>query len=180
MSVDLSKRPVPRRQRFTILLVGEGHAEVALLTHLKGLYASRGSGVAISIRNARGKGAAYVVNYAIRQTRNAAYDRVVTLLDADADTDWNSAVRSKAARARIEVIACAPCLEVLLLQVRDEMVRDGLTSVQIKQQFETRFGAPAHEPRIYSEHFGRQYLDHARHRLGEPDRLLRAFAAPSA
>ena len=123
MSVDLSKRPVPRRQRFTILLVGEGHAEVALLTHLKGLYASRGSGVAISIRNARGKGAAYVVNYAIRQTRNAAYDRVVTLLDAD--TDWNSAVRSKAARARIEVIACAPCLEVLLLQVRDEMVRDG-------------------------------------------------------
>ena len=73
MSVDLSKRPVPRRQRFTILLVGEGHAEVALLTHLKGLYASRGSGVAISIRNARGKGAAYVVNYAIRQTRNAAY-----------------------------------------------------------------------------------------------------------
>ena len=119
-----------------------------------------------------------MVNYAIRQTRNAAYDRVVTLLDAD--TDWNSAVRSKAARARIEVIACAPCLEVLLLQVRDEMVRDGLTSVQIKQQFETRFGAPAHEPRIYSEHFGRQYLDHARHRLGELDRLLRAFAALSA
>ena len=65
-------------------------------------------------------------------------------------------------------------------KLRDEMVRDGLTSVQIMQQFETRFGAPAHEPRIYSEHFGRQYLDHARHRLGELDRLLRAFAAPSA
>ena len=178
MSVALSKRPVPRRQRFTILLVGEGHAEVALLTHLKGLYASRGSGVAVSIRNARGKGAAYVVNYAIRQTRNAAYDRVVTLLDAD--TDWNSAVRSKAARAHIEVIACAPCLEVLLLHVRDEAVRDGLTSVQIKQQFKARFGAPAHEPHIYPEHFGRQYLDHARHRLGELDRLLRAFAALSA
>ena len=163
-----------RSQRITTLLVGEGHAEEAWLRHLKGLYAPRGNGVEVTIRNARGKGAAHVVDYAIRQTRNAAYDRVVVLLDAD--TDWNNAVRKKAAQARVEVIACMPCLEVLLLQVRDEAVRDGLTSVQIKLQFETRFGAPAHEPRIYSEHFGRQYLDHARHRLAELDRLLRAFA----
>ncbi len=171
------RRAAPNRgarpQWVTALLVGEGHAEEAWLRHLKGLYAPRGSGVAVTIRNARGKGAAHVVDYAIRQTRNAAYDRVVAVLDTD--TDWSDVVRKRASQAHIDVIACIPCLEVLLLQVAGVAVRECSTSVQIKQRFELQFGAAAHEPRIYEKHFGREQLDQARLRLEELDRLLRAL-----
>ena len=164
-----------RPQLFTVLLVGEGHAEEAWLRHLKGLYVARRSGVSVQIKNARGKGAQHVIDYAIGQTRNAAYDYRLALLDAD--TDWTQAIRKKAAQAHIAVIACEPCLEALLLRMHGD-ARDGLTSRQLKQRFATRFGLAADEPRVYEDHFGRQQLEAARQRLGELDRLLSAFGRP--
>lgn len=167
-------RAVHRRaQLFTILLVGEGHAEEALLRHLKALYAPRGSGVAVTIRNARGKGAAHVVDYAIGQTRNAAYDYKLALLDAD--TDWTERVKKCAAEENIEVIACDPCLEVLLLSAYGP-VRVGYTSVQAKRQFRDRFGVSADEPRVYAEHFALERLEESRKHTTDLDRLLRAFS----
>lgn len=50
----------------TVLLVGEGYAEVAFIAHLRSLYPSRGFGLAITVKNARGMGALSVVNFAIR------------------------------------------------------------------------------------------------------------------
>ena len=35
------------------------------------------------VLNARGKGPDHVVDYAIRQRQNAAYDRIIALLDSD-------------------------------------------------------------------------------------------------
>ena len=53
----------PRRQaRKTVLVVGEGHSEVAFLRHLKSLYAPRSCGVAVNISNAHGKGPAHVID----------------------------------------------------------------------------------------------------------------------
>lgn len=172
MSAAPRARPL-RPQRVTILLVGEGYAEVALLSHLKSLCAPRNSGVAVTIKNARGKGAAQVVEYAIGQTRNASYDRRLALLDTD--TDWTPAVGKRARQARIDVVGCEPCLEALLLRVHAAPVRDGLTSRQLKQQFEERFGCAADEPRLYVEHFGRERLERARQQLRALDRLLCAF-----
>ena len=162
-----------RRQLFTVLLVGEGHAEETLLRHLRSLYIARGSGVTATIRNARGKGAAHVVDYAMGQTRNAAYDRMLVLLDTD--TDWTDAVRKKAAQACIDVIACEPCLEALLLRAHGAALRDGCTSRQLKQQFAAQFGCAADEPRVYETHFGRERLEQARRLLPELDRLLHAL-----
>ena len=163
-----------RAQLFTVLLVGEGYAEETLLRHLRSLYAPRGSGVVATIRNARGKGAGHVVDYTIGQARNAAYDRKLALLDAD--TDWTQSVGKKARQARIDVVACQPCLEALLLRVHGA-VRDGQTSKQLKQQFAEQFRYNAQEPRVYEEHFGRERLEQARQQLQELDILLRAFAA---
>lgn len=106
-------------------------------------------------------------------TRNAAYDRMLVLLDTD--TDWTDAVRKKAVQARIDVIACEPCLEALLLRAHGAPLRDGLTSRQLKQQFAARFGCAADEPQVYEAHFGREQLEQARRRLPEIDRLLRAL-----
>lgn len=157
---------------FTVLLVGEGYAEEALLHHLKRLYAPRGSGVAVTIKNARGKGAGHVVDYAIGQTRNAAYDYKLALLDAD--VDWTPAVQKTAKQARVEVIACEPCLEALLLRAHGPL-RDGLASKELKRQFRSQFGFAADEQRVYEEHFGDELLKQARERLSDLDRLVRAF-----
>ena len=162
-----------RSQLITVLLVGEGHAEEAWLRHLKALYVARGNGVAVTIKNARGKGAQHVIDYAIGQTRNAAYDYKLALLDAD--TDWTEKVRKKARQADIDVIACMPCLEALLLQTCGAQVRPGLTSAQLKHQFQARFGAPADEPRVYAEHFQQDVLARARTTMTELHRLLRVF-----
>lgn len=97
-----------RAARHTILLVGEGATDTAFLKHIKSLYIIRGCGVSATIRNARGKGPDHVVDYAIRQCRNAAYDRVVALLDTDFEI--SAAARRRARSKKIQNIKAEPCL----------------------------------------------------------------------
>lgn len=145
----------------TVLMVGEGDAEVLFLKHLKDLYVQRGSGVVVTIKNARGKGAAHVVDFAIRQSRNTAYDLVITLLDTD--TDWNDKTRALARKGKVHTSPCQPCLESVLLDIHQAPVRDHLTA-QLKQDFQARFGAPAHDPMAW-RHFNRGVLEAARPRV---------------
>ena len=95
----MKSQAVRRRAARTVLLVGEGDAEVLFLQHLKSLYVQRGSGVAVTIKNARGKGAAHVVDFARRQSSNAAFDAVAALLDTD--TDWSDKTQAAARKARV-------------------------------------------------------------------------------
>jgi hypothetical protein len=141
----------------TVLMVGEGDAEVALLQHLKRLYVQRGSGVAVTIKNARGKGAAHVVEFARRQSINAAYDVVAALLDTD--TDWNDKTRAFARQARVHVVTCDPCLEAALLTVHLASVEGRLTA-QLKQDFATRFGGSASQSAVL-RHFPREVIEAA-------------------
>ncbi|MBA4260922.1 MAG: hypothetical protein C0443_02565 [Comamonadaceae bacterium] len=157
----MSKPPVRRQAARTVLLVGEGDAEVVFLQHFKALYVQRGSGVAVTIKNARGKGAAHVVDFARRQSINAAYDVVAVLLDAD--TDWNDRTRTAAKRAKVHVLLCEPCLESLLLQVRQHPV-EGRSALQLKQDFAARYGGPAHDEKVL-RHFDGETLTAARARL---------------
>lgn len=152
----------------TLLLVGEGDAEVQFMQHLKGLYVQRGSGVVVTIKNARGKGAAHVVDFAFRQSRNAAYDVRATLLDTDAD--WNDKTRAVARKAKIQVLPCEPCLEAELLQVHRAPV-SGLTTAQLKRDFLARFGAVASDEFVL-RHFSREVIDEARSRIVVLDELL--------
>jgi hypothetical protein len=142
-------------------MVGEGDAEVLFLQHLKGLYVQRGSGVMVTIKNARGKGAAHVVDFAVRQSRNAAYDLVAVLLDTDAD--WNDKTRATARKGKVLVSPCQPCLESVLLDIHSAPVRDR-TTAQLKQDFRIRFGGPAHDP-VALRQFNRDVLEFARPRV---------------
>lgn len=161
-----------RPQLVTILLVGEGAAEEALLRFLKGLYAPRGSGVSVTIKNARGKGAGHVVDYAIRQCRNSDFDFKMALLDAD--TGWRPTVQQRALQENVQVLLCEPCLEALLLRIHGQGVM-GYSSAQLKQRFEQQFGRAAHDPRVYDASFGRDVLEEARKTIQELDRLINAF-----
>ena len=152
-----SKRQVAR----TVLLVGEGDAEVLFMQHLKGLYVQRGSGVVVTIKNARGKGAAHVVDFAFRQSRNAAYDIKAVLLDTD--TDWNDKTRAAARKAKVHVMPCEPCLEAVLLRAHYAPV-DGRMTAHLKQDFSARFGVAASDPSVL-RHFSREVLEAARGRI---------------
>lgn len=138
----MNRRRLPRVASRTVLIVGEGDAEEEFLRYLKGLYVERGSGVAVTIKNARGKGAGHVVDYARRQALNAHYDSVAALLDTD--TGWTDAARKMAKQASVQVLPCDPCLEALLLFLKDEAIA-GKATDQLKRAFERRFGCSASE-----------------------------------
>ncbi len=151
----MSKPSKARKVARTVLIVGEGDAEVCFLQHLKSLYVQRGSGVVVTIKNARGKGALHVVDFAIRQSRNAEYDVKVALLDAD--TDWNDKTRKWAKSGKVQVLPCVPCLEADLLRCHDVAVY-GLTSAQLKAQFLKTFNQPASVADVYKKQFSAEVL----------------------
>ncbi len=146
----MNGKPMPRQVARTVLLVGEGDAEVLLMQHLKCMFVQRGSGVVVTLKNARGKGATHVVDFAIRQSRNAAYDVKAVLLDTD--TDWDDKTRAVAKKAKVHVMACEPCLEAVLLQLH-KAPTDGRTTAQLKRDFVNRFGSAASTASVYSQHF---------------------------
>lgn len=163
MKAARGRADLVREPRRAVLMVGEGHAEVAFLQHCKSLYTTRGGGLAIKISNAHGKGASHVVDHAIRQARLAVYDACYALLDAD--TDWTPAVQKRAKSAKVQVLLAQPCLEALLLQVHEQPVF-GKNTQQLKAQFKEYFDdVPANHTALYEKRFGKDTLATAAGRL---------------
>lgn len=154
-------RPETGRRKVvrTVLIVGEGYSEEYFLKHLVSLYVQRGCGFRFEVKNARGMGAAHVVDVTIRQSRNADFDHRVALLDTDAG--WDQKTESVARKARIQVLKASPCLEALLLQIHQRLTQDR-TTAQLKQAFEAAFGATASEPSVFPRYFTKATLENAR------------------
>ncbi|MBC7718879.1 MAG: hypothetical protein H7Z77_03680 [Chitinophagaceae bacterium] len=168
----MKARKVQRHVLRAILIVGEGLAEVAFLNHLKALYIVRGCGLALTIKNAHGKGASHVVDVAIRQSRNAQFDIKAALLDTD--TDWNEKTKAIAKKSKVQVVPCHPCLEAMLLALHGSSV-EGLSSASCKQVFIEHFGEPAHERAVYVNNFSAEVLEKARLTSPGLQQLLRLF-----
>jgi len=159
-----------RAIRTTVLLVGEGYAEVAFLKHLKSLYVTRGMRVHIQIFNAYGKGAANVVGVAIRHSLNASYDRKAALLDTD--TDWTEDAKISAKNSGITVFASSPCLEAMLLKIK-EIAPRGSTSAALKKRLLQSLEYSADNPNLYARHFDQATIENARTRIAELDGLIK-------
>ena len=162
--VDLGARWAARR---TVLIVGEGLHEERFLQHVKALYVSRGCGLTMTIKNARGKGARHVVDWTARQAANSAYDAVAALLDTD--TDWSPAVAEIARKKRIKVLKSEPCLEALLLRVLGQSPAGDRDS--LKPQLGTLIGDPA-DIRSYAAWFTIDIHEASRGREAAIDGLL--------
>jgi hypothetical protein len=166
----MARRPLAqpeRQQRRTALLVGEGLAEQAFLSHLKALYVERGA-KQVSIKTAKGKGGAHVLDYTRRQGMQAAFDQLGALLDTD--TDWGDAQRAQAVALGIEVFEAHPCLEALLLRVAGQRVPR--STAQCKKAFKQQFQAEAHAAGVFERHFPKAVLEQARKQVPELDRLV--------
>ena len=99
----------------TMLIVGEGYHEEAFLSHVKQIYAPRGCGQAVTIKNARGKGAMHVIDWTIKQIANAHFDVVAAMLDTD--KDWSPTVEKQARKKKIQVLASDPCFDAVMLRL---------------------------------------------------------------
>ena len=159
---------VRRTARHTILLVGEGTTDWAFLKYINSLYIIRGCGVSAKVLNARGKGPDHVVGYAIRQRQNAAYDRVVALLDSDLEI---SPVAHKRARSKkIQIIRAKPCIEGLLLKILGKYVP--ATSAVCKARVGNTLPARLKVPEDYQASFPKDLLDERRDDVPELGKLL--------
>ncbi len=154
-------------------MVGEGKSDCAFLNHLKTLYVSRGCGTRVKIKNAHGKGPMNVVNFAIRQCREIAYDHVVTLFDSDLELD--PSLRRSAVNHNIQLVISAPCLEGLLLKILGEHVPN--SSDQCKALLGKSLPDRILEQDDYRETFPKSLLETRRVRVPELNKLLNYFPA---
>lgn len=155
----------------TLLIVGEGDTEVAFLTHVKGLYAPRYCGLSVTVRNARGKGPANVV----QAVQGYSKDRTFTLRAALLDTDlpWTQEARDVAARKRITLVGSSPCLEGLLLDVLGQPVPR--VSDDCKRALGRVFAGDPLRAESYAGPFSRDVLEAARARVAALRQLLELF-----
>lgn len=163
-----------RAVKETLLIVGEGEADIAFVRHVKHMYADS-LGRAVQEHNAKGKGGKNVLETALRRANNnRAYDKVVLLLDTD--TDWDDASRAKARRSRIgtrgrlDVIESDPCLEAWLLKTLG-IATEGDTR-HMKREFKLRTGCEAHELDWMTRLLTRDVLDQGRERVSQLAELM--------
>ncbi|OAH96649.1 hypothetical protein A1353_03190 [Methylomonas methanica] len=157
-----------RPQKQTLLLVGEGHDEEAFLKYLKSQLVGREVGLEVKIKNAKGKGAKHVVEWTIRQAKNADYDKVAVLLDTD--KDWTPAVKKQAKSKKIIVLESEPCFEAMLLRLYG--VTPERDSKKLKRQFEPYVNNVATNSVNYAEYFNPNALKSKRHLEKTIDELL--------
>lgn len=162
-----------RAQKQTLLLVGEGHDEEAFLKYLKSQLVARESGLEVKIKNAKGKGAKHVIDWTIRQAKNADYDKVTALLDTD--QDWTPAVKKQAKSKRILVLESEPCFEAMLLRLHG--VTPEIDSKKLKKQFEPYVNGASGLPENYGARFHPDFLKSKRHLETTIDALLKLLNA---
>lgn len=158
----------------TLLLVGEGATEEAFLRYVKGIYAPRGAGLRVTVKNAHGKGAKHVIEWTARQRGIADFDAVAALLDTD--QDWTPIVARTAKSARIQVLKSEPLFEAMMLRLIGQ--RDIGDSKTLKAKLAPFVGNDPLRPVNYGMSFSQQCLEASRQTEPTIDALLALFPTP--
>lgn len=155
----------------TVLIVGEGYHEEAFLNYLKKLYVPRGCGLSVTVKNAHGKGALNVIDYATRQSANADYDKVAALLDTD--TDWNAKAEKLAKIKRVQVLKSEPCFEAMMLRLLGKSTVGDAHA--LKKQFAPFVNNDPTQRDHFAQYFGPACLQEGRSKEPTIDALLKLF-----
>ncbi len=154
----------------TIISTPNTYDEVAFLNHIKQFPGVCGQGVQITIKNARGKGAAGVVDCTVKLIANVAYDKVAVLLDTD--TDWSAAVAKRAKSKGVQVLTSEPCFEAMMLRV---LGKNPDVHKDLKKQFDPYVKNGGTNREDYTDCFGLTVLQDARQTEQTIDDLLKLF-----
>ena len=150
----MSQLKQSRVQIKTLLLVGEGLDEEAFLKYLSSKLVTRGAGLKVTIKNAKGKGARHVIDWTIRQSGIAHYDNVAALFDTD--TDWTISVEQQARKHKILLLKSDPCFEAMLLRMLG--ITPELDPKKLKKQFAPFVNNGSTLKENYAEHFSPEQL----------------------
>jgi len=156
----------------TVLIVGEGDTEKAFLDHLKRLYVTRGCGVAVTVRNAHGKGPENVIDAAMRHAKNGDFDIVAVLMDTD--LPWTDTIRELARVHPICMVGATPCADGLLLQILGERVPE--QSKHCKDAFHARLGRTPFVREAYEQDFSEPLLNQKSKTIPALGKLLALMA----
>lgn len=155
----------------TLLIVGEGYHEEAFLNHVKQLYAPRGCGLKVTIKNARGKSAQHVIEWTCRQIAIADYQQVAAMLDTD--TVWTAKTVQLANKHKIKLLRSEPCFEALMLRlIKQPVVGD---TQALKKQFAPFVNFDPTERSHYAKQYDQGCLDAGRKTEPTIDLLLGLF-----
>lgn len=158
-----------RLQLRTLLIVGEGSHEVAFLQHIKCQMVSRGCGLRVTIKNAHGKGAMHVLEYATRIS--AGFDTCAVMVDTD--TDYTSFVEAQAKTKGMTIIASDPCFEALLFRMLG--VKPHQDRKKWKDQLMAHLGGDPADARTYGDKITLALLKKASSTEPALERLLLLF-----
>lgn len=167
----MSQANRPRIQNKTVLIVGEGADEKAFLDYLKSELNSRGDGLSITTKNAKGKGAQGVIDWTIRQASHARYDTVAALFDTD--KNWSATVEKKAKEHDIIQLKSEPCFEAMMLRLLG--VTPHFNPRYLKSQFSPFVKDDSTLKENYALNFNIPTLISRRHLEHTIDELLRLF-----
>lgn len=98
-----------RKTNQTVLIVGEGDAEVAFLKHLSRLFHTRDCGVTCTIRNVHGKGPERILMRPKRLAGPIQYDHLAAFLDTDIPLPNDAWIKAHA--SGVEVLVSEHCIE---------------------------------------------------------------------
>jgi hypothetical protein len=164
-----------RQQRTTVLIVCEGHAEDIFLKHIKTTFLHRAGLIALTLKNAHGKGARHVLKEAIACMKREGYDRVAIAYDTDVDLSEKE--RRQAQAKRIVLLPSSPCFEATLLQLLQQ--RPPVTTKECKADFQRIVGWPAHDPRVIQHQaFGKANIERLREKIEMLSKLLAFLDQP--
>jgi hypothetical protein len=165
----MNMKPVSKRKtNKTVLIVGEGDTEKAFLDRLKALYVARDSGVSAKVLNAHGGSPEYIVEFAIRQLKQADYQLVAVLMDTD--VPWSQQVRAMVASKKIVLVGAYPCCDGLLLQILGQPVPD--QSDRCKEALAKVLGGKATVPELLAKHLSKELLEKQHAHVAALDELL--------
>lgn len=114
-----------------------------------------------------------VIDCAIKQSANAAYDTVAAMLDTD--KDWSPAVEKQAREKGILVMASKPCFDAVMLRLLVKPASgNGKT---LKKRLAPYVKDDATLSQNYAEHFGKACLEAGRGKEPTIDLLLKLLGA---
>lgn len=149
---------IKRAARVTKLIVCEGPSDKAFLEYLRQCYCNGGHGAMgpkLTFKFSGGKGADHVISKLIASAKNAAYDKLIAMHDADIDPSRQSLEDLNNAQGTL--ITISPfCLEGMLLDVLGKPI--GSSSQDCKSRFSALL-PDAMDASNYKKLFNKQLLD---------------------
>lgn len=161
-----------RHTRRTVLICCEGKADRAFLLHLRGLYcAGRDNPPNVTPKQAGGKGGNNVVATLVGSSKNAAYDALVALVDADVPPQGKAL--KDVERYKVIVVTVSPCLEGLLLKLLGQAVP--VLSADCKSRLKAIDPRDPFADGFFAARWPKALLEEKRLAIAELDALLKCF-----